>query len=119
MAREHGWLRKILSCLTPSEIEAKKKQFEPKSNKYAETKNKSSNLMELSGQVRKPSLREKNDILKIMYDPKCPICAEIIWCEDTIFDPNMKQKLFVRHAFKKHLMEEMKVCPIFLDFVSV
>ena len=27
MALEHGWLRKILSCLTPSDIEAKKKEF--------------------------------------------------------------------------------------------
>jgi hypothetical protein len=67
--------------------------------------------LELSGPVRKPSLREKNDFFKqITCDPKCPKCAEIIWYEDTHKDPNMKQKLFARHAFKKHLMEEMKVC---------
>ena len=120
MALEHGWLKKILSCLTPSEFEAKKKAFEPKSNKYAKTKTNSPNVMVLSGQVRKPSLREKNDFFKqITYDPKCPKCAEIIWYEDTHHNPNMKQKLFARHAFKKHLMEEMKVSLIFLDFVSV
>ena len=73
--------------------------------------------LELSGPVRKPTLTEKNNFFKqITFDPKCPICAEVVWNEDTHKDPNMKQKLFARHAFKNHLMEEMKVCQTFLDF---
>ena len=76
--------------------------------------------LELSGPVRKPTLTEKNNFFKqITFDPKCPICAEVVWNEDTHKDPYMKQKLFARHAFKNHLMEEMKVCPTFLDFLSV
>ena len=72
--------------------------------------------LELSGPVRKPTLKEKNEFFKqITFDPKCPICAEVVWNE-THKDTLMKQKLFARHAFKKHLMEEMKVCPSFLDF---
>ena len=73
--------------------------------------------MEFSGPVRKPNLKEKNDFFKqITYDPKCPKCAEIIWHEDT---HHMKQRLFARHAFKKHLMEEMKVYSTILNFVLV
>ena len=76
--------------------------------------------LELSGPVRKPTLKEKNEFFKqITFDPKCPICAEVVWNEATHKDAIMKQKLFARHAFKKHLMEEMKVCPTFLDFLSV
>ena len=30
MALDHGWLEKILSCLKPQDIEAKRKEFEPK-----------------------------------------------------------------------------------------
>ena len=67
--------------------------------------------LELSGPVRKPTLTEKNNFFKqITFDPKCPICAEVVWNEATHKDTNMRQKLFARHAFKKHLVEEMKVC---------
>jgi hypothetical protein len=72
--------------------------------------------LELSGPVRKPTLTEKNNFFKqITFDPKCPICAEVVW-NDTHKDTILRQKLFARHAFKKHLLEEMKVCPTFLDF---
>ena len=74
--------------------------------------------LELSGPVRKPTLTEKNNFFKqITFDPKCPICAEVVWNADTHKDPIMRQKLFARHAFKKHLLEEMKVCSTFLDFI--
>ena len=67
--------------------------------------------LELDGPVRKPTLKEKNDFFKqITFDPKCPKCAEIVWYEDTHKEPIMRQKHFARHAFKKHLNEEMKVC---------
>ena len=67
--------------------------------------------LELSGPVRKPTLREKNDFFKqISFDQKCPKCEEIVWYEDTHKDLNMRQKVLARHAFKKHLNEEMKVC---------
>ena len=73
--------------------------------------------LELSGPVREPTLTEKNNFFKqITFDPKCPICAEVVWNEKTHEDRIMRQKLFARHAFKKHLVEEMKVCPTFLDF---
>ena len=53
--------------------------------------------LELSGPVRKPTLREKNDFFKrISDDQKCPKCGEIVWYEDTHKDLNMRQKVLAR-----------------------
>ena len=53
MALEHGWLEKILSCLTPQEIEAKKKEFEPKKDKDPHVIRKRTSSIDLTQQSKR------------------------------------------------------------------
>ena len=53
MALEHGWLEKILSCLTDQEIEAKKKEFEPKKVKDPRVIRKRTSSIDLTQQSKR------------------------------------------------------------------
>jgi len=53
MALEHGWLEKILSCLTDKEFEAKRKEFEPKKDKDPRVIRKRTSSIDLTQQSKR------------------------------------------------------------------
>ena len=65
----------------------------------------------ITGPLRPQSLKEKSDFLRrMMLNPKCPKCDEIIWTNEKETENHQKKRAVVKHGLKKHLVEEMKVC---------
>ena len=65
----------------------------------------------ITGPLRSNTIKEKSNFLKrMLHDPKCPKCDEIIWYNDIHKEAVQKKHAVVKHGLKKHLAEEMKVC---------